>query len=204
MSWYSGRRADKSRPYKAPVSLAGKSKEFAYYIRKASPPSGQPIMTKSSSSAWWPRFPSITGSPTRLPLTIWIWPSSGNSCGRWAASFIMTPRTLISPSSAGRCTSPPAPTKRPDLSKRMVKPDAELGRHQVGAKLGIEESQIEKLLKMCAEPQKISDLMETLSWADRTKFRNKYLNPLIREGLLEMTIPGKPQSRLQRYRLTEK
>ncbi len=46
--------------------------------------------------------------------------------------------------------------------------------------------------------------MEAFSWSDRTKFRKKYLNPLIGEGLLEMTIPDKPQSSLQRYRLTAK
>jgi len=40
--------------------------------------------------------------------------------------------------------------------------------HQVGTKLGIEESLIEKLLQMCAEPQKIKDLMEALSNRTRT------------------------------------
>jgi ATP-dependent DNA helicase RecG len=40
--------------------------------------------------------------------------------------------------------------------------------------------------------------------ADRTKFRNQVLNPLLGEGLLEMTIPDKPQSSKQRYQLTDK
>lgn len=39
---------------------------------------------------------------------------------------------------------------------------------------------------------------------DRTKFRNQVLNPMLEAGLIEMTIPNKPRSRNQRYRLTVK
>jgi len=39
---------------------------------------------------------------------------------------------------------------------------------------------------------------------NRTKFRNQVLNPLIEAGLIEMTIPDKPRSSKQKYRLTEK
>jgi ATP-dependent DNA helicase RecG len=40
--------------------------------------------------------------------------------------------------------------------------------------------------------------------SDRTKFRNHVLTPLLDAGLIEMTIPDKPRSSLQKYRLTEK
>lgn len=39
---------------------------------------------------------------------------------------------------------------------------------------------------------------------NRTKFRNQVLNPLIEAGLIEMTIPDKPTSSKQRYRITDK
>jgi len=35
-------------------------------------------------------------------------------------------------------------------------------------------------------------------------FQTNYLNPLLVNGILERTIPEKPQSPLQRYRLTAK
>jgi hypothetical protein len=40
--------------------------------------------------------------------------------------------------------------------------------------------------------------------ADRTKFRNQILRPPLRAELLRMTIPEKPNSRLQKYHLTQK
>jgi ATP-dependent DNA helicase RecG len=45
--------------------------------------------------------------------------------------------------------------------------------------------------------------MELFKWQNRTKFRAKYIKPLIDAGWLAMTIPDKPQSSKQRYLTTE-
>lgn len=47
-------------------------------------------------------------------------------------------------------------------------------------------------------------LQAALGLADRKSFRERYLQPALTDGLIEMTIPDKPNSRLQQYRLTEK
>ena len=39
---------------------------------------------------------------------------------------------------------------------------------------------------------------------DRTKFRRKYIHPLLEIDILEQTIPDKPNSRNQKYCLTAK
>lgn len=39
---------------------------------------------------------------------------------------------------------------------------------------------------------------------NRTKFRDQVIKPLLDEGLIAMTLPDKPTSRLQKYRLTPK
>lgn len=48
------------------------------------------------------------------------------------------------------------------------------------------------------------DLMAALDLRDRMHFSNEYLTPALNAGLIEMTIPDKPRSSKQKYRLTEK
>jgi len=47
-------------------------------------------------------------------------------------------------------------------------------------------------------------LQFALGLSDRKSFRERYLKPALADGLIEMTIPDKPNSRLQKYRLTDK
>jgi Fic family protein len=47
-------------------------------------------------------------------------------------------------------------------------------------------------------------LQAALELSDRKSFRERYLKPALADGLIEMTIPEKPNSRLQKYRLTDK
>lgn len=48
-----------------------------------------------------------------------------------------------------------------------------------------------------------SDLQQQLGLSDRKSFRELYLAPALQAGLIEFTIPDRPNSRLQAYRLTE-
>ena len=48
----------------------------------------------------------------------------------------------------------------------------------------------------------MTELMAIVGRRDRTKFRNQVLRPLLNAGWIEMTIPDKPTSRMQRYRTT--
>lgn len=74
---------------------------------------------------------------------------------------------------------------------------------QVGTKLGLSRDQVQ-IIHNLLKDRAITDLMELLGRANRTKFRDQVLNPLIRAGFVEMTIPDKPRSSKQKYRLTEK
>ena len=47
-------------------------------------------------------------------------------------------------------------------------------------------------------------MMAQFEWKDRTKFKNKYIKPLIKLKLLNMTIPDKPSSSRQKYITTQK
>ena len=43
-------------------------------------------------------------------------------------------------------------------------------------------------------------LQEALGLKNDEHFRKAYLQPALAAGLIEMTVPDKPQSRLQKYR----
>lgn len=81
--------------------------------------------------------------------------------------------------------------------------DTEQDTGQVGTKLALSQHQVE-ILRKCMEDSAITDLMDIAERSDRTKFRHQVLAPLLVDGLLEMTIPHKPTSSKQKYRVTAK
>jgi ATP-dependent DNA helicase RecG len=76
-------------------------------------------------------------------------------------------------------------------------------RHQVGTKSALSPESL-KILKYCAGSKSLLEIMALFELKDRTKFRNKYIIPLINDGLLELTIPDKPNSSKQKYMKTDK
>lgn len=74
---------------------------------------------------------------------------------------------------------------------------------EIGTKLALSRQQVDVLHK-CFKDSVLVDIMAVSGRSDRTKFRHQVLNPLIEAGLIEMTIPDKPRSSKQKYRLTGK
>ncbi|MBL8470153.1 MAG: hypothetical protein KF778_02850 [Rhodocyclaceae bacterium] len=74
---------------------------------------------------------------------------------------------------------------------------------QAGTKSGPSRDQV-AILRAALVEAGIPALMAAIGRTNRTKFRDQVLNPLLAEGLLEMTIPDKPTSSKQRYRTTDK
>jgi len=48
------------------------------------------------------------------------------------------------------------------------------------------------------------EIQKHLGLKARTNFEERYLKPALTAGLIEMTVPAKPKSRLQEYRFTKK
>ncbi|MDR1659259.1 MAG: putative DNA binding domain-containing protein [Desulfovibrio sp.] len=63
-------------------------------------------------------------------------------------------------------------------------------------------SQVE-ILRNCLEKKEIRELMTHVGKTNRTRFRDQEIKPLLELGWLEMTIPDKPTSSRQKYRITE-
>ena len=74
---------------------------------------------------------------------------------------------------------------------------------QVETKLGLSRDQVD-IVRNCLKEKPIRELMQMAGRSNRTKFRDQVLKPLMEAGWLEMTIPDKPRSSKQKYRLTDK
>lgn len=96
----------------------------------------------------------------------------------------------------------------PDSQRKVLRSEAELSQllTKIFTKLvpdyfpSKEEKNLSVLIRSLIEPQKATDLSALLGLTDRT-LRNRYLAKMLRAGVIELTIPDKPTSRNQRYRL---
>ncbi len=67
----------------------------------------------------------------------------------------------------------------------------------------ISSDQVE-ILKKCKLESSAEELMKILKRTHKTRFKNDILNPLLDCEFFERTIPEKPKSPKQKYRLTSK
>ena len=63
--------------------------------------------------------------------------------------------------------------------------------------------QIKELLTVLEYEMTRQEIQTKLNLYDRKHLRISYLNPALELGLIEMTLPDKPNSSLQKYRLTQ-
>ena len=60
------------------------------------------------------------------------------------------------------------------------------------------ESVKNRIVNICTEAKNILEIMIELGYRDKKTVR-KYLDPLVKQGRIAMTIPDKPTSRNQKY-----
>ena len=75
---------------------------------------------------------------------------------------------------------------------------------QVSEQVGVQVSeQVAKLLLHCAaQPRSKQEMLVVLGLSNAYLNYKRHIVPLLEQGLIAMTLPDKPQSRLQRYRIT--
>ena len=67
---------------------------------------------------------------------------------------------------------------------------------KLGSKLAVSE---EEILKLCRNERSLKEITEYFGYKDVYKFKNKYINQLLKQNKLKMTVPDKPKSRNQKY-----
>ena len=55
------------------------------------------------------------------------------------------------------------------------------------------------IIDFCKDPKSVQEIMDEFYFDSRTSFRRKYLTPMLKNGVLKMTIPEKPSSKNQKY-----
>ena len=86
---------------------------------------------------------------------------------------------------------------------RMVFPSAEpVNTTDQGTDQAID--QVKALLSVMINEHNRSELMDFLNLSHNHTFRQNYLHPAIEKGLIELTIPDKPNSSKQKYVLQQK
>jgi ATP-dependent DNA helicase RecG len=55
------------------------------------------------------------------------------------------------------------------------------------------------ILEFCKEPKSRQEIQDLVGMKDREHFRKTLLNPMIKGGLLKLTLPNSPTSRNQKY-----
>ncbi len=70
---------------------------------------------------------------------------------------------------------------------------------QVSEQVG---EQVRKVLEYCSQPRTKQAMLAALGLAPAYLNYKRHIYPLLQGGLLELTIPDKPNSRLQKYKLT--
>ena len=61
---------------------------------------------------------------------------------------------------------------------------------------------LESVGDFCKEARSLSEIAEHLGLGDRYKMKKKYIDPILGK-YIEMTIPDTPNSKLQKYILTD-
>ena len=75
---------------------------------------------------------------------------------------------------------------------------------QVGTKSGLRWDQAKKVLQLCMTERTLLEIMGEMQLTSRNKFRKNFVIPLLNLHLLDRTVPDKPNSRNQKYRITSK
>lgn len=63
-------------------------------------------------------------------------------------------------------------------------------------------AQVKELIEILSKEMDRQEIQDMLGLSHRENFRLKYLKPALEQGFIEMTIPERPSSKLQKYRLT--
>ncbi len=140
------------------------------------------------------------GLGTGIPRAIDAWPMITLDDDRQGNQFrVIIQRAVESGTLSGPSRDQAGTKSGPSRDQAGIESASEGKEAETGPPL--QEEQVMLLLRMAGE-HAASELMTFVGRSNRSKFREQVLAPLLALGVVEMTIPDKPNSSKQRYRLT--
>lgn len=83
-----------------------------------------------------------------------------------------------------------------DIEAALTVENTDKGRHHLNQN---GQDMDKMIIDFCREPKSIMEIMDYCGFKSRTSFRRNYLQKMLENGTLKMTIPNKPSSRNQKY-----
>lgn len=65
-----------------------------------------------------------------------------------------------------------------------------------------QDAEIQRFLSFCERPRSPQEMISYMKWSDRTKFRRRFITPLLDTSLIKRTLPERPKSPKQKYVIT--
>ena len=62
-----------------------------------------------------------------------------------------------------------------------------------------EDNEVERLIDYCSKPRTREEIMNFMKITPSSYLNRKFLQPLIKEGIIQLTLPNKPKSKYQKY-----
>ncbi|MBV4541479.1 RNA-binding domain-containing protein [Pseudomonas vlassakiae] len=140
------------------------------------------------------------GLGTGIPRAIDAWPMIRLEDDRQSNQFKVVVQRDVEKGPLSGPSRDQAGTKS-GLSRDQVATESAIEGGQADTRLPLQQEQITLLYKMTGD-HAAPELMTFVGRSNRSKFREQVLAPLLALGVVEMTIPDKPNSSKQRYRLT--
>jgi len=85
-----------------------------------------------------------------------------------------------------------------DIFKCIVPLASEAAMH-AAMQANMQDERINKIIRFCEQPRSRQEIQKHLTMKNRDYLRKFILNPLIKRGVLRLTIPDKPRSPNQKY-----
>ena len=180
-----------NRPYKSPAAVTAKTKVFHYFIRR---------YRNRRIGEFLKELDLTEGRATGIPKILRVMAANGSPVPEFDSDDDRTSFLIRLPVH----TAVEQQSGKIGFSAVTGEVTGEVAEREIEGFTGEVTGEVMRLLDVINEEMQRRAIQDALGLTHQDHFRRAYLLPALAAGVIEMTIPDKPQSSRQRYRLTQK